>query len=535
MKESQTQFAQPSLDYLQLNPEKIYYQTTPEELIKMAVIQQEGILTDNGALSIDTGIFTGRSPKDRYIVIDNITRDRVNWGEVNQPYSTSKFDLLYTKVCRYLDKKTVYVRDSFLCAENASQLDLRVITETATQNLFAHHMFLRPYVVSPAKQQDWTLVSAPGFKADPIVDETRQGNFTIINFSRRLVLIGGTFYNGEIKKAMFSVLNFLLPFKGVLPMHCSANVGNDGETSVFFGLSGTGKTTLSADPDRRLVGDDEHGWGNNGLFNFEGGCYAKTYGLSSEKEPQIFSAIRDLAMLENVPFEKGTQHPDYQNKIKTENGRAAYPLNYIPEAVTPAVAKPPKNVFFLSADAFGVLPPISKLTQEQAMYYFLSGYTCKLAGTESGINEPVPTFSACFGNAFLPLSQVIYADLLGKKLKQGNVNIWLINTGWMGGSCGEGKRIPLAFTRSMIKAAMNGDLNKCSYRKHAVLHLQMPERCPDVPTEMLSPVNQWSDKEAYLYAAYKLSDLFRDNFRQYVDLASSEVKAAQPGVSEVNL
>ena len=535
MKESQTQSVLPALDYLQLNPKNFHYQIPPEELVNIAIREQEGVLADNGALSVDTGIFTGRSPKDRYIVLDDTTRESVHWGEINHPYAIAQFDSLYTKLCVYLNKKEIYVRDSFLCAEKSSQLNLRVITETATQNLFAHHMFLRPEVTKPEEVPQWTLISAPGFQSDPVVDGTRQGNFTIINFSKRLVLIGGTAYNGEIKKAMFSVLNFLLPFKGVLPMHCAANVGKDEESSIFFGLSGTGKTTLSADPDRSLVGDDEHGWGDNGLFNFEGGCYAKTYGLSSEKEPQIFSAIRHLSLLENVPFENGTHIPDYQSKLKTENGRAAYPLNFIPKALIPSITKAPKDVFFLSADAFGVLPPISKLTLEQAMYYFLSGYTCKLAGTESGINEPLPTFSACFGSAFLPLSPISYANLLGERLKKGQVNIWLINTGWMGGNCSEGKRIPLDITRNIIKAAMNGDLNGCSYRKHGVFHLQIPETCPGVPTEMLYPVNQWDDKEAYMYAAYKLSDLFRDNFLQYKNTAGSAISAAGPGAAKLKV
>ncbi|MGY3055676.1 phosphoenolpyruvate carboxykinase (ATP) [Pedobacter sp. UYEF25] len=531
MKESQTPFVRPVLDDLQLDPKNFYYQTPPEDLVKIALKEQEGLLTDSGALSVDTGMFTGRSPKDRYIVSDDITKAQVNWGEINKPYATEKFDILYTKVCLYLNKKTLYVRDAFLCAEKSCQLNLRVITETATQNLFAHHMFLRPELSTPKIPQEWTLIAAPGFKADPTTDGTRQQNFTIINFSRRVVLIGGTAYNGELKKAMFSVLNFLLPFKEILPMHCAANVGKDGASSVFFGLSGTGKTTLSADPERFLVGDDEHGWGANGLFNFEGGCYAKTYGLSPEKEPQIFSAIRNLSLLENVPFKKGTQLPDYQSKVKTENGRAAYPLNYIPKAVIPAVAAAPKDVFFLSADAFGVLPPISKLSLAQAMYYFLSGYTCKLAGTESGIDEPLPTFSACFGSAFLPLSPVTYANLLGKKLKASPINVWLINTGWMGGDCNEGKRIPLAITRKIIKAAMNGDLAHGNYRKHGVFQLEIPESCPGVPADMLYPANQWDDKEAYMYAAYKLSSLFGASFLQYSEAVGNEINAAGPGVS----
>lgn len=533
MKENQTQQVCPELDYLQLTHRNFHYQTAPEELVNLAIEECEGVLSDTGALSVATGLFTGRSPKDRYLVLDNLTKDRVNWGEINQPFSIHDFDKLYTKVCKYLNNKAIYVRDASLCAEEASRLTLRVITETATQNLFAHHLFLRPDVVAPERQQEWTLVAAPGFHADPITDGTRQSNFTIINFSRQLVLIGGTAYNGELKKAMFSVLNFLLPFKGILPMHCASNIGKNGDSSIFFGLSGTGKTTLSADPDRHLVGDDEHGWGEDSLFNFEGGCYAKTYGLSKEKEPQIFDAIRHLSILENVPLDKVTHTPDYQSKLLTENGRAAYPLHFIPGAVIPSLAKPPKDIFFLSADAFGVLPPISRLSMEQAMYYFLSGYTCKLAGTEAGINEPIATFSACFGSAFLPLHPVRYATLLGEKLKKNPVNIWLVNTGWMGGNASEGTRIPLTFTRNLVKAAMNGDLNHCHYKEDRVFHLQTPEQCPGVPPEILYPINNWSNKEDYLYASFRLSQLFRDNFVQYTGLTAVDVQSAEPGFSNL--
>src|ERR1700712_2643232 len=410
----------PDLGYLNLDrATTVLYQLTPAELVEAALLRKEGVLSDTGALAIDTGEFTGRSPKDRFIVEDEVTRNTVWWGDVNIKFDSKKFDALYQKVTGYLSERGIFVRDSSACANEKYHIDIRVVTETAYQNLFVHHFFRPPEVVNPASQPEWTVIAAPGFKADPVVDGTRQHNFAILNFSKKIVLIGGTGYTGEIKKGIFSVLNFVLPLeKKVLSMHCSANTGIKGDTAIFFGLSGTGKTTLSADPNRGLIGDDEHGWSDNGIFNFEGGCYAKCVDLTKEKEPQIFNAIKFGALLENIELFENTCTVDYANISKTENTRVSYPVPYIDNAIEPSVGKTPKNIFFLTCDAYGVLPPISKLTPGQAMYHFISGYTAKVAGTEMGITEPTTTFSACFGKVFLPLHPTKYAELLGKKLKE---------------------------------------------------------------------------------------------------------------------
>ena len=508
----------PDLGYLNLAKAKaIHYQLSPAELIESTVNLKEGFLTDTGALAIDTGAFTGRSPKDRFIVDDHISHDAVHWGHVNYKFDGAHFNMLVHKMTDYLSDKEIFVRDAAACADKDYQLGVRVITETAYQSLFVHHLLLRPEAGLSGHQPAWTILAAPGFEAKPETDRTRQKNFTIISFSKKMILIGGTGYTGEIKKAVFTILNFLLPqIHQVLPMHCAANVGRAGDTALFFGLSGTGKTTLSADRDRRLIGDDEHGWSDRGIFNFEGGCYAKCTGLTAEQEPQIFNAIQYGALLENINFLPFTRKVNYNDIEKTENTRVAYPLSFVSGAVIPSTGRLPENIFFLTADAFGVLPPISKLSPDQAMYYFLSGYTAKVAGTETGVTEPVATFSACFGEAFLPLNPVVYAQLFGEKIKNHQVNVWMVNTGWTGGSYGIGKRISLAYTRGMICAALNGALESVKYRTHPIFQLQMPMTCTGIPDEILDPGNTWEDKDAYEDAAVRLARAFTANFGKYL-------------------
>jgi phosphoenolpyruvate carboxykinase (ATP) len=519
-----------NLDYLKLQKAPtVYYQLSVPELVEHGLRNGEGSLADSGALAIDTGEFTGRSPKDRFIVADEITENTVWWGDINIKFSPEKFDALFEKMTTHLAQRPIYVRDAYACADPNFKLGIRVITETAYQNLFAHHLFLRPEQPAPEQQPEWTILAAPSFLADPAIDGTRQHNFSIINFKRKMILVGGTGYTGEIKKGIFSVLNFLLPHEhGVLSMHCSANQGANGDTAIFFGLSGTGKTTLSADPSRDLIGDDEHGWSKDSVFNFEGGCYAKCVDLTPEKEPEIYNAIRFGSLLENTNYFEGTRKVDFSNIEKTENTRVAYPLHFISHAKVPSIAPVPKNIFFLTADAFGVLPPISKLTDGQAMYHFISGYTAKVAGTEAGVTEPQTTFSACFGKAFLPLHPTAYAKLLGEKLKQHEVNVWLVNTGWTGGPYGVGSRMKLAYTRAMITEALNGDLAKVSFEAHPVFGLQMPLECPGVPAEILNPRATWSDPQAYDQKAAELAQAFVKNFTQFADFADEEILAAAP-------
>lgn len=523
-------------DLLQLGIDvsTVHYQLSADNLTQQTVAFGQGRLNDAGALCVNTGKFTGRSPKDRFIVMDDTTRDRVDWGEINIAFDAGKFDRLYTKVCRYLSgKQELWVRDSYACAAENYRLNIRVVTESPWANLFCHHLFLRPLASElPYAHNDWLIVHAPGFMADAAVDGTRQENFTIINFSAKIILIGGTAYLGEIKKAIFGVLNFVLPVvQGILPMHCSANEGKAGDVALFFGLSGTGKTTLSADPDRRLIGDDEHGWADGEIFNFEGGCYAKCIHLDAKKEPQIFSAIRNNTVLENVTFFDGSNQVDYDSDAITENTRAAYPVDYIDNAKLPSIGGDPKNIFFLTCDAFGVLPPISKLTRAQAMFHYISGYTAKVAGTEVGISAPQPVFSACFGRVFLPLHPVEYAELLGDMLaKNTGITVWLINTGWTGGQCGTGTRMSLPYTRAMIKAALNGELDTVKFQAHPHFGIQIPETVPGVPSQLLHPRNTWNDKQAYDEAADHLATLFIQNFEKYADRAGAETKSAIPQV-----
>jgi phosphoenolpyruvate carboxykinase (ATP) len=512
-----------------------YWNLEPAQLIEESILNGEGLLTNTGALAIDTGEFTGRSPKDRFIVEDDITRDAVWWGNINIKFDAEKFDHLYNRVTSYLSGKEVYVRDAYACSSEKYRLNLRVVSEFPYSNLFAYNMFLRPTAEEIEKfEAEWNIICAPGFQADPEVDGTRQHNFAVMNFSKKILLIGGTGYTGEIKKGIFSALNFILPHqKNVLSMHCSANVGEEGDTAVFFGLSGTGKTTLSSDPNRRLIGDDEHGWDNESVFNFEGGCYAKCIDLSAEKEPQIYDAIKFGALLENIGLKEDSSEVDYTDGSKTENTRVSYPIHHIDNIQEGSIGGAPKNIFFLTCDAYGVLPPISKLSSGQAMYHFISGYTAKVAGTEAGITEPQTAFSACFGAPFMPLHPTKYAEMLGEKMTANNVNVWLINTGWSGGAYGTGSRIKLSYTREMITSALKGQLENVAYTKHDIFGLAMPNECPNVPSEILNPKNTWTDKAAYDQKANKLAAAFVENFKKFEEYANEEIMAAAPQVSVV--
>ncbi len=516
-----------------LNNPTVHYQLSSEELTEQTLQRHEGVLNNTGALCISTGTFTGRSPKDKFIVEDAETKHNINWNDFNIPIAEKYFLLLRDKLTRHLDaQKEIWVRDCYACADENYQLSLRVVNENAWSNLFALNMFIRPTegeleTFSPG----WHILHAPSFKANPRTDGTRGENFAIISFRYKTILIGGTGYTGEIKKGVFTILNYLLPQnEGVLSMHCSANEDEKGNVAVFFGLSGTGKTTLSADPHRKLIGDDEHGWTNSGVFNFEGGCYAKCIDLNEEKEPEIFHAVKPGALVENISFFEGSDQIDFSNKKITENTRVSYPLEFISNAIQPSVGNIPKNIFFLTCDAYGVLPPISLLTPGQAMYQFLSGYTAKVAGTEEGVTEPKVTFSTCFGAPFLPLHPVVYAEMLGKKMKENNVNVWLVNTGWIGGAYGKGSRIRLDYTRAMIQAALNGSLLKLTFNQHPVFGMMMPCTCPGVPEELLNPRNTWFNKIEYDNQAKMLAELFIENFKQYKPGVSGEILAAAPVV-----
>ncbi len=511
--------------------DNIHYQLPPEALIEDSICSGEGLLSNTGALVINTGEFTGRSPKDKFIVKDQLTADTVYWNEFNQPIEERYFLIIQKKIRAYLaTKEDIWVRDCYACADDRYRMNIRVVNEKPWLNLFAYNMFLRPTDADLENFiPEWTILAAPDLQLDPVECGTRQHNASVISFKHKTILIAGSGYTGEIKKGIFSVLNYLLPHtKQVLSMHCSANKGTQGDTALFFGLSGTGKTTLSADPARELIGDDEHGWSADGIFNFEGGCYAKTIDLSQEKEPQIFNAIGPGALVENTPFFAGTNRIDFSSKAITENTRVSYPLHYISNAVEPAVGGIPHNVFFLTCDAYGVLPPVSKLTPAQAMYQFISGYTAKVAGTEAGVTEPKSTFSACFGAPFLPLHPGKYADMLGEKIRRHQVNVWMINTGWSGGGYGTGNRIKLQYTRAMITAALNGALDNVSFEPHAVFGMMVPVSCPGVPDAVLQPRSTWADKTAYDAASAKLASQFIRNFEKYADGVSAEILAAAP-------
>jgi phosphoenolpyruvate carboxykinase (ATP) len=500
------------------NLNTIYWNLTTAELIEKVVTRNEGLLDENGVVVVSTGAHTGRSPNDKFTVKEGEAAELVRWGKVNAGISEEQFDRLHARLTAYLQGKDIFVQDTFVGADPEHKLPIRVITENAWASLFARSLFLNPPQNELADHvPQLTIIQAPGFKANPKTDGTNSPGLIIIHFSRRLVIIGGTSYAGEIKKSVFTAMNFLLPAKGVLPMHCSANKGPDGDVALLFGLSGTGKTTLSSDPERPLIGDDEHGWGDNGVFNFEGGCYAKTIRLTEELEPLIYRACRRFgAILENVYMDPLTREVDFDDDRYTENTRGAYPIEYLENSLLEGQAGHPKNILFLTADAFGVLPPISKLTKEQAMYHFLSGYTAKLAGTEKGLgNEPQATFSSCFGAPFLPLHPQRYADLLGKKIDEHKPNVWLVNTGWTGGPFGVGHRISLPHTRALVRAAIKGELDNVETFVDPFFGLNIPVEVPGVPAEILNPRNTWDDPEAYDEQARKLKARFEENFTQF--------------------
>lgn len=510
---------------------KINYQLSPEELTEKMVELGQGEITSSGAVNMLTGEFTGRSPKDRFIVKDDITTDNVWWdGNINIPFDSDKFDALYDKVVEHLSNREIYVRDAFACADDSYKTKIRAITETPAANLFIYNMFIRPTEeeLKNFGDSEWTIINAPTFVADANEDGTRQHNFSILNFKRKIVLNGGTGYTGEMKKGIFSALNFIMPvFRNTLPMHCSANSGENGDTAMFFGLSGTGKTTLSADKNRRLIGDDEHGWTeDNTVFNFEGGCYAKVINLSPEGEPEIFAAIKDGALLENCKLIPGTNEVDFTDTSITENTRVSYPIDYIENIAVPSVGKNPKNIFFLSFDAYGVFPPIAKLNPDQAAYLFISGYTSKVAGTEAGVTEPQTTFSTCFGAPFMPLHPTKYAEMLSDKVEKTGVNVWLINTGWNG----KKERMSLKDTRAVINAALNGDLNNVEFKKDPYFGFEVPVAIEGVASEKLSPATSFDSTAAYEANAKELADKFKANFKKFEEFATADLLAGGPTI-----
>jgi phosphoenolpyruvate carboxykinase (ATP) len=510
------------------NVQTAYWNLGTAQLIEQAIQRHEGSLASGGGFVVRTGQFTGRSPKDKYIVRDASTENTVDWGLVNQPMDPARFESLYARMLKFWQGQNVFVQDCFAGAEPSTTMPIRCITQRAWHNLFARQLFVRPDPLHTDEHvPEFTLFFAPTFYADPDKDGTSSQTAIVINFTKKCVIIAGTEYAGELKKSVFSILNHLLPFKNIFPMHCSSNVDDWGRVALFFGLSGTGKTTLSADPTRRLIGDDEHGWSDHGVFNFEGGCYAKCIRLSQEKEPQIWNAIRFGTVLENVMMDPDTRLLDFDSDELTENTRAAYRANFIDNAVIPGVGGHPTQVLFLAADAFGVLPPISRLNPEQAMYHFLSGYTAKLAGTERGLGkEPGATFSACFGAPFLPRHPQVYAKMLGEKLAKHNVNCYLVNTGWVGGPYGVGERMSLKYTRAMVNAAVAGQLDKVAIEPHPVFRVGVPREVPGVPAELLNARGQWKDRAAYDKSAEGLSALFRKNFEKFGHVAVDILEAA---------
>jgi len=511
-----------------ITPSTVHRNLPVAKLVEIAVQKNEGILTTTGSLAVKTGKYTGRSPDDRYIVFDDETHENVDWGKVNHQFPPGKFDKIFEKMKNFVDGKDLFIFDGFVGAELENRLAIRVINDHAWQNLFARQLFVRPSAAElESHEPQFTLMCINDFETIPEVDVTSSNVFILINLSKKLVLIGGTRYAGEIKKSMFSVMNYILPSHGVFPMHCSANIGKDEDTALFFGLSGTGKTSLSADPNRMLIGDDEHGWSDRGAFNFEGGCYAKCINLNEETEPQIWNAIKSGAVLENVVIDKQTLKPDFNDSSLTENTRAAYPLDYIPGSIIPSIGGHPKVVIFLTADALGVLPPISKLTKEGAMFHFMSGYTSKLAGTERGIKEPKAVFSECFAAPFMPRPASVYAKMLGEKIKKHNTIVYLINTGWSGGAYGSGNRIKIQYSRAMVTAALTGALDIVKYRHDDLFNLDIPTECPNVPSEILDPKNTWIDKDSYDLSAKKLAQMFVENFNKFKNVPP-EIRNAGP-------
>ena len=523
--------AKPSVELEALgirNVKEVHWNLGTASLVEHAISRHEGVLAAGGPLVVRTGQYTGRSPSDKFIVRDAVTETKVDWGQVNQPLSTDQFRLLHGKFLAYLQGQEIFVQDCFGGADPRYRLPIRVVTQLAWHNLFARQLFVRAGRSAGDHIPEFTLVFAPGFQANPAEDGTRSEACILLDFCRKVVLIGGTSYAGEMKKSVFSILNYLLPERGVFPMHCSANIGPGGDVALFFGLSGTGKTTLSADPSRQLIGDDEHGWSDSGVFNFEGGCYAKCIRLSKEHEPQIWNAIRFGTVLENVAIDPERRTLDYNDDSITENTRAAYPVSFIDNAVIPGVGGHPSHVIFLTADAFGVLPPISRLTPNQAMYHFLSGYTAKVAGTERGLGkEPSATFSACFGAPFLPRSPAFYAEMLGERLRRHNSECWLVNTGWVAGPFGEGHRMSLPHTRAILHAALAGELRDAPYAEHPIFGLHVPQACPNVPAHVLDARGQWTDGNAYDHAARELAARFTRNFQKFSGV-SDAVRHAGP-------
>jgi len=513
-----------------INPSKIHRNLSVEKLLEAATQKNEGMITSTGSLSVKTGKYTGRSPDDRFIVFDDLTHDKVHWAKVNKQIPTETFEKLSQKMKKFVDGKELYIFDGFVGADPENRLPIRVINDHAWQSLFVHQLLIRPSATElESHEPEFTIICINDFEAIPEVDGTSSNAFILINLSKRLVLIGTTNYAGEIKKAIFSVMNFILPSKGVFPMHCSANIGKDGDTSLFFGLSGTGKTSLSADPQRMLIGDDEHGWSDKGIFNFEGGCYAKCINLKEKHEPQIWNAVKNGAVLENVVINKESLKPDFDDGSLTENTRAAYPLDYIPGAVIPSVGGNPKVIIFLTADAMGVLPPLAKLSKNAAMFHFMSGYTSKLAGTEIGVKEPKAVFSKCFGAPFMPRPASVYAEMLGEKISKHNTSVYLINTGWSGGPYGVGERIKIEYSRAMVTAALTGSLDIVKFSHNDIFNLDVPTECPNVPSEVLEPRNMWIDKDAYDLSAKKLAQMFVDNFKKFENI-SNEICLAGPKI-----
>lgn len=513
------------------NVNQVYWNLGTAALVENAIRRREGLLAAGGALAVRTGQYTGRSPQDKFIVQEPSTQERIWWGPVNRPFDPARFDALYGRLLAYLQGSDLFVQDCFAGADPAYRVPVRVITEYAWHTLFARQLFVRPdWTKTHEHVPRFTIIDVPKFHAYPDLDGTRSEAFVVVHFAKGLVIIGGTSYAGEMKKSVFTILNFLLPMQQVLSMHCSANVDPAGDTALFFGLSGTGKTTLSADPRRRLVGDDEHGWTDQGIFNFEGGCYAKCARLSREDEPQIWGAIRFGAVLENVMIDPETRLLDFNDVSLTENTRVAYPAPFIPHAVVPGVAGHPRHIFLLTCDAFGVLPPIARLSAEQAMYHFLSGYTAKVAGTERGMGAtPQAAFSACFGAPFLVLHPSVYANMLGERIARHQVQCWLVNTGWTGGPYGVGERVRLAHTRALLRAALEDRLGDTTRAPDPLFGLQVPAACPEVPSEILSPRATWADPAAYDAQAHELARFFHKNFEQFGD-APPRVKEAGPRV-----
>ena len=511
----------------------LHHQNKVEALVQQTIALGLGKIADSGALCVNTGKFTGRSPENKFFIKDHVTAEVVDWGGFNHAMETTYFKPLQEKMLAYLEQqKEVWVRDAFACAETNYQLPLRLYTELPWSALFAHNMFIRPNEEQLKNfKPEWQIIHAPNFKANPATDGTLAENFSIISFSEKTILIGGSAYTGEIKKGIFSVLNFILPhFKDVLSMHCSANMGEAGDVALFFGLSGTGKTTLSADPNRKLIGDDEHGWTNHSVFNFEGGCYAKTINLTEANEPDIFGAIKAGALLENVVFFEGTNKVDFTNSSITENTRVSYPIEHIHNIVQPSIADQPKNIFFLTCDAYGVLPPISLLNASQAMYQFISGYTAKIAGTEEGIKSPKATFSSCFGAPFMPLHPGDYAKLLGAKIEENNCRVWLVNTGWSGGAYGTGKRMSLSNTRKMIEAVLNDTIDQGGYEDFPVFDFKVPKHIEGVDATLLQPENTWKDKAKYEAERICLANLFQRNFKKFELGVDPSIKNAGPTI-----